>query len=100
MDGTQESRPNESEVVAKFSSVMLGKMVMNQEKGHWAQLTPSQVLSNIRQQLHETEQAVQDLEAKNGKATLETVLSKCANGSNYFMILADNVGSLKKIGEG
>jgi hypothetical protein len=92
---TQEQRPNELETVARFGVEMRKQMEAHANKGHWGQLTPAQVVTNIRQQIHEAEQALGDF--TNGKVGADELLKKCVHGANYFMILADNAKVLPAV---
>lgn len=90
MDENQEQgRPDELQLVARMGVEMRRQMEAHRHMGHWAQLTPAQVVSKIREQIHEAEQALNDFQ--HGKVGPEVVLKKCVNGANYFTILADNV---------
>jgi len=93
MNELNVERPDEKATVALFAEQMTGQLINHRSKGDWHQLTVPQVLSKIREQVHEAEQAYNDM--THGKASEELVLRKCVNGANYFMILADHIGALQ-----
>lgn len=90
-----QGRKSEKELVELFSQLMLLQMEAHKTKGHWGILTPEQIFLKIREQVHEAEQAYNDMKA--GKCSETLVVTKLTHSANYSMILADVVQNLMKV---
>lgn len=83
------SRPQEADLVARFSRVMSQKLRENSHKEHWSGLTPGMCLRRISQELGELRRAV-----KRG-ASAKDIAREAADVANFAAFLADNCAGLE-----
>lgn len=79
------------------SQLMEKRLEDNIAKGKWTVLTPAQLLTNLREQVHELENAVNDqASGKNeGPESFLLIARKGADVCNYAMFIMDATQSLK-----